>query len=81
MLDARDLVSQLATPAALLEGEGHVFTSVSESYRRLIGGVDPIGQSFAVVLPELHAQGFTARLDRVYSQASLRAAAGVGNLG
>jgi PAS domain S-box-containing protein len=65
-LDARGLVSQLATPAALLEGEGHVFTSVSESYRRMIGGVDPIGKPFAVVLPELDEQGYTARLDRVY---------------
>ncbi|CAN5683902.1 hypothetical protein BH23GEM8_BH23GEM8_02720 [soil metagenome] len=77
MLDARDLVSQLATPAALLEGEGHVFTSVSESYRRMIGGVDPIGRSFAVVLPELHEQGYTDRLDRVYLTGKPESGSGV----
>jgi PAS domain S-box-containing protein len=65
-LDARCLVSQLPTPAALLEGEGHVFTSVSESFGRMIGSVDPIGKSFASVLPELDQQGYTARLDRVF---------------
>jgi PAS domain S-box-containing protein len=63
--DARSVVAQLASPAALLEGDDHVFTAVSESYRRTIGGRDPIGLPFREVLPELAEQGFADLLDRV----------------
>jgi PAS domain S-box-containing protein len=65
-LDARALVTQFASPVALLEGEEHVFVAASASYRRMLGGRDPIGRRFHEVLPELAEQGFAERLDDVF---------------
>lgn len=65
-VDARAIISQLASPAALLEGDALVFVAVSSGYRSLLGDRDPIGLPFRQVLPQLAEQGFADRLERVY---------------
>ena len=42
---------------ALLRGPGHVCALANQAYRELIGVLDPIGQTFRDVLPELASQG------------------------
>jgi len=66
IIDARGLVAQLATPAALLEGRQHVHTAVSESYRRMLGGRDLLGLAFVDALPEVTERGFGELLDHVF---------------
>lgn len=50
----------------VLNGPDHVFELVNDSYRRLIGGRDPVGQPVREALPELAGQGFYELLDSVY---------------
>lgn len=50
-----------------LAGPEHIYTLANESYRRVIGGRDPIGKPVREVLPGLESQGIIALLDRVFA--------------
>ncbi len=65
-LDARALVEQLPTAAAVLQGPDLTFAATSAEYRRVIGGRDPMGQPIREVLPELAEQGFMDLIHRAY---------------
>lgn len=60
---------------AVLSGPSHVFTFTSDSYIKLIGGRNVIGQTVAQALPEIVGQGFIELLDRVYSEGYVHSAA------
>lgn len=64
--DFRRLFQQAPAFVAVLSGPAHVFTFASDSYARLVGGRNVIGQSVAKALPEVVEQGFVALLDRVF---------------
>ena len=70
-LDARTLVAQLPSAAAVLEGPDLRFAATSEAYRSLIGGRDPQGQPIGDILPELAEQGFIRLLNRAYRTGEL----------
>jgi PAS domain S-box-containing protein len=62
----RRLFQQAPAFFAVLSGPDHVFTFSSDSYTRLIGGRNVVGQTIRQALPEVVEQGFVALLDRVY---------------
>lgn len=51
----------------LLRGPHHVYEMANDAYYQLIGHRQILGQPLAEVLPEVVAQGFLAKLDRVYA--------------
>ena len=51
----------------ILRGPKHVFELANDAYYQLIGHRQIIGQVLADVLPEVVAQGFLDKLDRVYT--------------
>ena len=61
---------------AVLSGPSHVFTFTSDSYIRLIGGRNVIGQPVDQALPEVIEQGFVDLLDRVYREGHVHSAEG-----
>lgn len=67
----RERFSQLFQQApgfvCVLRGPHHVFELANAAYYQLIGHRQIIGQLLADVLPEVVAQGFLDKLDRVYS--------------
>jgi signal transduction histidine kinase/PAS domain-containing protein len=66
----RDRLQRLVAQAPIfcyLAGPEHVHTLANESYRRVIGGRDPIGKPLREVLPEFESQGIIALLDRVFT--------------
>jgi signal transduction histidine kinase len=65
-LDARSIIDQFPTPAAVVEGPGYVFVATSAAYRQIIGGRDPLGAPLLEVVPALAERGFAELLDRVY---------------
>jgi PAS domain S-box-containing protein len=64
--DFRRLFQQAPAFFAVLSGPQHVFTFSSDSYTRLIGGRNVVGQPIRQALPEVVEQGFVELLDRVY---------------
>jgi two-component sensor histidine kinase len=62
----RRLFQQAPAFFAVLSGPHHVFTFSSDSYTRLIGGRNVVGQPIGEALPEVVGQGFIELLDRVY---------------
>jgi PAS domain S-box-containing protein len=52
---------------AVTEGPEHRFTLLNATARRVGGGRDAVGRTYAEVYPEGAAQGFVALLDRVYA--------------
>ncbi|MHA6297611.1 sensor histidine kinase [Devosia sp. CAU 1758] len=74
--DFRRLFQQAPAFFAVLSGPAHVFTFASDSYARLVGGRNVIGQSVAQALPEVVEQGFVDVLDRVYLEGEVHAAEG-----
>ena len=73
----RSVVEQFPSAAAVYEGADHVVVAASAAYRRIVGGRDLIGRPFREALPELHAQGFTAMLDRAFATGEPVGGAGV----
>lgn len=51
----------------LLCGPRHIYEMANDAYYQLIGHRQILGQPLAEVLPEVVAQGFLAKLDRVYA--------------
>lgn len=74
--DFRRLFQQAPAFFAVLSGPTHIFTFTSDSYIRLIGGRNVIGQSVAYALPEVVGQGFVELLDRVYNEGYVHLAEG-----
>ncbi|WP_158243078.1 PAS domain-containing protein [Acidimangrovimonas sediminis] len=72
----RQLFQQAPAFFAVLSGPDHIFTFTSDSYVRLIGGREVIGQPVAEALPEVVGQGFVTLLDRVYAEGRAHAAEG-----
>lgn len=72
----RRLFQQAPAFVAVLSGPSHIFTFASDSYVRLIGGRNVIGQRIVDALPEVVEQGFVEELDRVYREGSVHAAEG-----
>lgn len=72
----RRLFQQAPAFFAVLSGPSHVFTFTSDSYVRLIGGRNVVGQPIAKALPEVIEQGFVDVLDRVYREGHVHAAEG-----
>lgn len=72
----RRLFQQAPAFFAVLSGPDHVFTFTSDSYIRLIGGRNVIGQAVAQALPEVIDQGFVDVLDKVYKEGHVHAAEG-----
>ncbi|MBB4051649.1 PAS domain S-box-containing protein [Devosia subaequoris] len=72
----RRLFQQAPAFVAVLSGPNHVFTFTSDSYTKLIGGRDVIGQTVAQALPEVIDQGFIEVLDKVYREGHVHAAEG-----
>ena len=72
----RRLFQQAPAFFAVLSGPSHVFTFTSDSYTKLIGGRDVIGQTVAQALPEVVEQGFIEILDKVYANGHVHAAEG-----
>ncbi|MEQ9447877.1 MAG: PAS domain-containing protein, partial [Rhodospirillaceae bacterium] len=72
----RRLFQQAPAFFAVLSGPSHVFTFTSDSYTKLIGGRDVIGQTVAQALPEVIEQGFIEILDKVYANGHVHAAEG-----
>lgn len=62
----RQLFQQAPAFFAVLSGPDHIFTFTSDSYQRLIGGRQVIGQPLRMALPEVIGQGFVEVLDNVY---------------
>jgi two-component sensor histidine kinase len=63
----RRLFEQAPGFIAILRGPDHVFEFVNEAHTRLVGERDPLGNTVASVLPELHDQPFLKLLDEVYA--------------
>ncbi|MEP7184406.1 MAG: PAS domain-containing protein [Rhodanobacter sp.] len=61
-----ELFEQAPSFMAMLRGPQHIFELTNPSYRRLIGGLDPMGQSVREALPDAAAQGFVDLLDTVF---------------
>ena len=59
--------SQAPSFLAILRGPEHVFESMNERYRELIGERDVVGKTVREALPEIEGQGFFEILDRVYA--------------
>lgn len=64
----RHLFRQAPGMIAVLQGPGHVFTFVNDSYSRFIGGRDTVGRTVSAVIPEIEGQGFLEMLDDVYGK-------------
>jgi two-component sensor histidine kinase len=64
--DFRRLFQQAPGFFAIMSGPEHVFSFTNDSYTRLIGGRQVIGQPISQALPEVVEQGFVALLDAVY---------------
>ncbi len=62
----RALFEQAPGFMAVLREPAHVFSIANQSYRRLVGREDMVGQSVRDALPELTGQGFYELLDEVY---------------
>ncbi len=66
----RDRLQRLVAQAPIfcyVSGPEHIYTLANDSYRRVIGGRDPIGKPLREVLPEIESQGIIALLDRVFT--------------
>ncbi len=63
----RDVFAQAPGFLAVLQGPGHVYEFVNDSYLQLIGLREVLGQRVCDALPELVEQGFLELLDRVYT--------------
>lgn len=63
----RDVFAHAPGFLAVLQGPGHVYEFVNDSYLQLIGLREVLGQRVCDVLPELVEQGFLELLDRVYT--------------
>jgi PAS domain S-box-containing protein len=74
--DFRRLFQQAPAFFAVLSGPAHVFTFASDSYARLVGGRNVVGQPLAQALPEVVGQGIVDLLDRVYREGIVHAAEG-----
>lgn len=61
----RALFAQAPGFVAMLGGPNHEFRLANPAYRELVGQRDLLGKPLAQALPEVVAQGFTARLDEV----------------
>lgn len=64
--DFRRLFQQAPGFFAIMSGPDHVFSFANDSYMRLIGGRQVIGQPIRRALPEVIEQGFVDLLDAVY---------------
>lgn len=74
--DFRRLFQQAPAFFAVLSGSQHVFTFASDSYQRLIGGRNVVGQDIRTALPEVIEQGFVEILDRVFQEGYVHSAEG-----
>ncbi len=74
--DFRRLFQQAPAFFAVLSGPQHVFTFASDSYQRLIGGRNVVGQDIRTALPEVIEQGFVEILDRVFQEGYVHSAEG-----
>ncbi|SMQ70065.1 PAS domain S-box-containing protein [Devosia lucknowensis] len=74
--DFRRLFQQAPAFFAVLSGPAHVFTFASDSYVRLIGGRNVVGQDIKTALPEVIEQGFVDLLDRVFHEGHVHSAEG-----
>lgn len=72
----RRMFQQAPAFFAVLSGEDHVFTFASDSYSRLIGGRNVVGQPLRLALPEVVDQGFVEVLDRVFTEGNMHQAEG-----
>lgn len=64
----RRLFQQAPAFFAVLSGPTHIFTFASDSYLRLVGNREVVGQTVAEALPEVIDQGFIELLDRVFHE-------------
>ncbi|MEG3164714.1 EAL domain-containing protein [Sphingomonas sp. PB2P19] len=62
----RQLFQSTPSFIAVLQGPHHVFELANDAYYQLVGHREIIGHRVADVLPEIVAQGFIEKLDRVF---------------
>ena len=61
-----DVIAQLPSAVAILEGPQHIYLAVSDAYTALVGISDLVGRTVAEAVPTLAEQGFLERVSHSY---------------